>query len=317
MVGGGVLALALALGGCGGSHIAKTNPATSASLLETITLPGKTAPPVTIGDKNTPEQFVLGELYRQALVAKGFNVTLSRNIGPTEVTIKAMQSGTLDMYPEYIATWNSAVVGDSGPFASARDAYQTARRYALAHGFELLEPTPFSNTDAIGVTQVFASQNGLSTIADLAKIAQTLTLGAPPQFKNSQAGLVGIEQAYGVVPAAFKALDIGDEYQALDRGTVQAADVSSTDGQLQSGQYVLLRDPKNVFGFKHVAPVVTQKALLAEGPAFAATINTVSRLLTTDVMRQLNAAVDVSNDPARVAKEFLQNNGLLPLRGTG
>jgi osmoprotectant transport system substrate-binding protein len=312
-------ALALWLVSCGGDHrqaLAGVPPPVTATA--TAPLPGKDTPPVTIGDKNTPEQFVLGELYRQALAAKGFSVSLNRNIGPTEVTIKAMQTGTLDMYPEYVGTWNSAVAGDPGPYSSAKEAYQVARQWAIAHGFDLLAPTPFSNSDAIGVTQSFASQNGLQTISDLGKVQQTLTLGAPPQFQHSQSGLLGIEQAYGVVPASFKPLGIGDQYQALDKGSVQAADVSSTDGQLATGQYKLLQDPKHLFGFNNVAPVVTSKALLAEGPAFAATINTVSALLTTDVMRQLNAAVDISHkDPAGVAKQFLQDNGLVPLASTG
>jgi osmoprotectant transport system substrate-binding protein len=311
-------ALALWLVACGGHHNQATGAPPPATSVATTALPGKGLPPVTIGDKNTPEQFVLGELYRQALVAKGFNVTLNRNIGPTEVTIKAMQTGTLDMYPEYIGTWNSAVAGDPGSYRSAKEAYQVGRQWAIVHGFDLLAATPFSNTDAIGVTQAFASQNGLETISDLAKVQQTLTLGAPPQFQHSQSGLLGIEQAYGVVPATFKPLAIGDQYDALDKGLVQAADVSSTDGQLETGQYKLLRDPKRIFGFKNVAPVVTRKALLAQGPAFAATINTVSALLTTDVMRQLNAAVDISHkDPARVAKQFLQDNGLVPLASGG
>jgi osmoprotectant transport system substrate-binding protein len=312
-------ALALSLVACGGNHRAALTgsppPETSTAK---VLLPGERSPPITIGDKNTPEQFVLGELYRQALAAKGFNVNLNRNIGPTEVTIKAMQTGTLDMYPEYIGTWNSAVVGDPGQHASAKEAYRVAREWAVAHGFDLLEPTPFSNSDAIGVTQAFANQNGLQTISDLVQVQQTLTLGAPPQFQHSQSGLLGIEQAYGVVPANFKPLAIGDQYDALDKGMVQAADVSSTDGQLETGRYKLLGDPKHVFGFNNVAPVVTRKALLAEGPAFAATINTVSALLTTDVMRRLNAAVDISHkDPAGVAKQFLQDNGLVPLASGG
>ena len=52
--------------------------------------------------------------------------------------------------------------------------------------------------------------------------------------------------------------------------------------------------------------------VLAEGPAFATTIDRVSRLLTVAVMRRLNAAVDISHqDPAVVAKHFLQAHGLV------
>lgn len=298
------------------STTATSSTTGTTSTSTTASLPGTGKPPVTIGDKNYTEQFVLGELYLEALQANGFAVQLNQNIGPTDVTMQALTSGRLAMYPEYLNVFNSAVAGTTQTFASQSDAYQAAQRYALAHGLTLLDPTPFSDTDAIGVTVPYATQNGLKTISDLRGIAATLTLGAPPQFEQSPAGLVAIEQTYGVVPAAFKPLDIGSQFDALDKGLVQAADVKSTDGQLASGKYILLADPLNVFGWGNVIPVVSSKVLLAEGPEFAATINAVSALLTTAVIRQLNADVDVSQEkPDVVAKQFLQHNGLVPATG--
>ena len=43
--------------------------------------PGKGKPAVTIGTKDFTEEFILGELYEQALEAKGYNVNLKKNIG--------------------------------------------------------------------------------------------------------------------------------------------------------------------------------------------------------------------------------------------
>ncbi|MBV9357103.1 MAG: glycine/betaine ABC transporter substrate-binding protein, partial [Chloroflexi bacterium] len=170
---------------------------------------------------------------------------------------------------------------------------------------------PFSDTDALGVTLTYAVQNGLSTIGDLRKVAARLTVGGPPEFENSSTGLAGVEQVYGFAPAVFKALPFGDQYQALDKGTVQAADVNTTDGQLASDSYALLTDTSHVFGFGNVVPVATEKALKAEGPAFVSTINAVTALLTTPVMRQLNAAVALEHqDPATVAKQFLEAHHL-------
>jgi osmoprotectant transport system substrate-binding protein len=310
--------LAAGVGACGSSKSADapsgpTKTSSTSTNGSTPALPGTGKPLITIGDKNFTEQFVLGELYRQALTAQGYSVVLNRNIGPTEVTIPALESGRLDMYPEYLDTWDSAIAGYKRAFHSARGAYRAGQRYAVAHGLELLDPTPFSNTDAVGVTSTYAVANNLVSLTDLRRVAQTLTFGAPPQFEQSPAGLPAIEQAYGFVPTTFKPLDIGAQYQALDSGSVQAADVNTTDGQLLSGNYTLLRDPRHVFGWGNVVPVVSAKVLLAEGPAFEATIDRVSALLTTSVIRKLNAAVDVSNqDPAVVAKQFLQSRGVIP-----
>ncbi len=306
----GALAAAV-LSACGaGSHTATA--ATRSSTTQTAALPGTGKPQVTIGDKNFTEQFVLGELYYQALKAQGFSVLLDQNIGPTEVTIQALQTGRLSLYPEYIDTWDSAVAGFKGPFGSPGTAYRAGQHWARRYGFDLLHPTPFGDTDAIAVTFNYAVHNGLATIGDLSKVAASLTLGGPPQFQQTPDGLPALEQAYAFNPARFQPLAIGTQYQALDQGTIQAADVSTTDGQLITGNYALLGDPEHLFGWGNVVPVVPLKVLRAEGPAFAATINKVSALLSTPVIRQLNAAVDVSGEtPEVVAQQFLIAHGLV------
>jgi len=286
---------------------------TTTTTTQTVTLPGAGKPPVTIGDENTPEEFVLGQLYYQALKAQGFAVTLNQSIGPTQVIMQALATGQLAMYPEYLDNWDRDVASLTRPFLSRTDAYLAGQRYALAHGLQLLDTTPFGDTEAIAVTFDYAVENQLESIGDLTKVAGQLTLGGPPQFQQGPNGLPQIESTYAVTPATFKPLEIGAQYQALDQGTVQAAVVNTTDPQLLSGSYPLLSDPANVFGWGNVVPVASVHALAAEGPVFAATINRVSSLLTLSAMRELNAAVMINNeDPAVVAQQFLQAEGILP-----
>jgi osmoprotectant transport system substrate-binding protein len=308
---------ALALAGCGSKNHVVTTAPTRSTTTQTTTLPGVGKPPVTIGDKNYTEQFVLGELYYAALQSQGFSVLLNRNIGPTAVTVQALQKGQLGLYPEYLNTWNTTVAGIRRRFRTPRGAYLAAQRYALEHGMELLDPTPFSDTGAIAVTVAYGQQNQLQTIGDLRNVAQTLTLGVPPQFQQDPAGLPALERAYDFTPAGVKALEIGGQYQALDQNLVQAADVSTTDGALTTGNYTVLSDPRMVFGIGNVVPVVSAQVLNQEGPAFAATVNRVTALLTLPVIRELNASVDLSGeDPAGVAKRFLVDHGLIPPSST-
>jgi len=327
-------AAAVGLSGCGtGSHpaTAATTSTTTATATvaaaatttvtttvtttttATVTLPGAGKPPVTIGDENLTEQFVLGQLYYQALKAQGFQVTLNQNIGPTQVVMQALATGQLAMYPEYLDTWDTQVAGVPTPPKTRDDAYLAGLRYALKHGLQLLNPTPFSDTSAIAVSFYNAVENGLQSIPDLIKVSPQLTLGGPPQFQQSPTGLPAIQIAYGIVPSTFKPLEIGSQYQALDQGTVQAAVVNTTDPQLLSGAYPLLHDPDDIFGWGNVVPVASNRALDAEGPVFEATINRVSALLTLSAMRELNAAVVLyGQDPATVAQQFLQASGILP-----
>lgn len=308
---------ALSMSGCGGLNAqgktASGSTLTSTTAAATTPLPGVGRPPVTVGDKNFTEQFVLGELYAEALTAEGFTVQLNQDIGPVEVTIPALTSGRLDMYPEYLGTWDYAVAHHRGGFRNATEAYRAGQRYAAGRGLRLLDPTPFSDTDAIAVTLSYAQTNGLRSLRDLRNVATNLVMGGPPQFQQGRNGLPMVERVYGFAPASYTSLDIGSQYQNLDDGTIQAADVTTTDGALASGDYVVLNDPANAFGWGQVVPVVPAKVLAAEGPAFAATVNQVTALLTTNVIRWLNGQVDIAHrDPAGVAREFLETHGVIP-----
>ena len=100
-------------------------------------------------------------------------------------------------------------------------------------------------------------------------------------------------------------------YTLLDKGDVLAADVFTTDPQLLSSKYVQLSDPKNMFGFQHVAPVVDRDLVTENGARFTTTINKVSALLTVKAIAAMNRAVGVNKKPAaKVAAAFLKANGL-------
>lgn len=269
-------------------------------------------PAITVGDKNYAEQFVLGQLYAQALRAQGYSVNVNQNIGPTDVTVQALQSGALTVYPEYLNTFNTTVAGYRHGFGTLLDAYQGAQHYALAHGMQVLAPTPFADTPAIAVTVAYAAENRVRSIGDLDHLTAALTLGGPPQFAQGAPGLPALNDTYGFVPIGYRAMAVGDQYSALNNGAIQAAEVNSTDGQLATGDYAVLRDPRRVFGWGNVVPVVSAKAIAAEGPAFADTIQRVDDILTTDTIRQLNYAVSIAGqDPAAVARQFLQTHGLV------
>jgi osmoprotectant transport system substrate-binding protein len=276
-----------------------------------VALPGKGKPAFVLGDKNFTEEYVLGSLYQEALQAKGYNVVLKGNIGSSELIYKAMVHGQIQGYPEYTGTLLTAVAGITSPPKTAAAAYQQAKAYLQKHGYTMLEDTPFYDSDAIGTTKAYASAHHLSTISDLKALGSKVTLGGLPEFQTRAQGLVGLKKAYGISPT-FKPIASGLVYNALDSGQIDTADVFTTDPQLRSGKYVVLSDPKHVFGFQNVALIVKQSVLRQEGPAFATTVNAVSRLLTTQAIISMNAAVALDKQsPAAVAHAFLKANNLL------
>ena len=264
-----------------------------------------------MGAKNFTEQFILGELYSQALRSKGYTVKLKSNIGSSEIVDKALTSGQIDTYPEYTGVIATELAGAKDQPKSADATYQAAQKYESKRGFTILKPTPFFDADGLAVKPAYAKKNGLTTVADLSKVGK-FSYGAPPENRTRYQGLKGMQQAYGLKQVNFKPLAIGLQYTALDAGKIDVAAIFTTDAKLAGGKYTVLKDTKGIFGFQNVAPVVTKKVLAAEGPDFATTLNGVSAKLTNTAMQTMNAAVDIDKKkPADVAKTFLQANGLL------
>jgi osmoprotectant transport system substrate-binding protein len=303
--------LALVVAGCGGDDDSGGGGGGGETATQAADRPGQGKPPVTIGTKDFTEEFVLGELYSQALRAKGYTVNLKRNIGPTEIVDKALTSKRIDAYPEYTGITLAVVAKEDLPKTPERTASK-AQEFYEGRGQTVIGPTPFQDVDAIATTKAFATKNNLKSVADLAKLP-SFSLGARPEFKSRFTGLVGMRQEYGIDNARFRQLALGLQYQALDKGDVDSANVFSTDAQLASGKYTVLEDPKGIFGFQNVHFVINKdKYDQLGGQAFGDVIASVNKLLTNDAMQSMNSAVDIDKkDPKVVAAQFLRANGLV------
>jgi osmoprotectant transport system substrate-binding protein len=268
---------------------------------------------LTLGTKNFTEAFIVGELYKQALGARGYSVNLRKNIGSTEVIDRALTSGEIDAYPEYLGVALSVAARQEDVIKDDRATYDAAKRFYEGRGQTISAQTPFENVDAIATTTFAAQRAGLRTIADLREL-DSLTLGARPEFESRFQGLRGMEEVYGIRDARFRPFAIGAQYQALDAGDIDAANVFSTDGQLATGDYKVLADPERIFGVQHVALVIDRDKLDSlGGRRFMDVVDAVNRRLTTDDMIAMNRAVGISGqNEADVAARFLRENDLVP-----
>jgi osmoprotectant transport system substrate-binding protein len=267
---------------------------------------------LTLGTKNFTEAFIIGELYRQALRSQSINVKLRKDIGPTEVIDKELQRGAIDAYPEYLGVAVTVAAGQDDAGSTAEETYARAKEFYASRGQAISEQTAFENVDAIATTQYFAQRRGLATVGDLRRLPR-FTLGARPEFEQRRQGLAGMRDVYGLENVEFKEVPIGQQYRALDRNEIDAADVFTTDGQLASGSYKVLADTERVFGFQHVALVIDEKKLDELGGSdFMRIINDVNERLTTSAMIQMNRDVELDRqDPSIVAERFLRTAGLL------
>jgi osmoprotectant transport system substrate-binding protein len=310
-------ALVLSLAACGGDDedeaTATTEAATTEETTEEETTGDKGATTIVIGTKNFTEEFILGELYAQALEAKGYTVELKKNIGSTEIIDKALTSGEINFYPEYTGTALTVVHGSETSEESAEATYEAAKEAYEERGQTLLAMTPFSDSDALAMRSADAEAEGIEAIGDLKDFkGGAFKLGGQPEFKTRAQGLPGLEQNYGLTDITFVPFAGISPYEALDQKTVDVAAIFSTDPPLASGKYVVLEDTEAQFGFQNVAPVVDQEVVDALGDDFVETVDAVSEALTEEAIIAMNSAVAIDQQPeAEVAKQFLEENALL------
>ncbi|HVM57185.1 MAG TPA: glycine betaine ABC transporter substrate-binding protein [Gaiellaceae bacterium] len=268
------------------------------------------APPtIVIGTKNFPEQYVLGQLYKQALQGAGFKVSYKENIGSSELIDTAITSGKINFYPEYTGVIVLDLAKKPSP-KSAAATYEQAKAFEQTRGLTLLNATPFYDSDSFGMLTSTAKKLGVTTIGDMKKV-KSFSFAGYPECKTRITCLLGLEQIYGLKQVTFVPLASISVYTLLDQGKITAGDVFSTDPQLAGTKYTILQDTKHIFGFQNVAPVVNQKILASAGPKFAQVVNAVSAKLTLQAMIAMNKAVIVDKgSPAAVAAGFLKANNL-------
>jgi osmoprotectant transport system substrate-binding protein len=304
------VAVVMLLAACGSSSKSTSSSAAAGTSTASSSTGTASGGALTLGTKDFTEEFILGQLYKQALEAKGCKINYKENIGATEIIDKALTSGQIDAYPEYTGESVATVAKINKTVSSPAQEYALAKAFYAKRGQVMSDMTPFFDTDAIGVKKSFATKYGLVTVADLKKVPH-FTLGARPEFLNRQEGAAGMKSVYGVKNFTFKSLALGIQYQALDGGSVDAIDVFTTDPQLASGKYTVLKDPKNIFGFQNIALVVNKDKVNA-CPALLPTVNSLNKLLTTPAIIALNKAVAINKQSAAsVAKAFLQANHVI------
>ncbi|MCW2963430.1 MAG: Substrate-binding region of ABC-type glycine betaine transport system [Actinomycetia bacterium] len=266
---------------------------------------------VIIGTKNFPEEFILGQLYKQALEAKGFTVSYKENIGSTELIQTSLTSGKINFYPEYTGVIVQVVFHKPSSPKTAHATWELAKKLEAAKGYTVLNPTPFYDTDVVAVTNATAKKYGLKSIGDLKKVG-SFKFGGFPECKTRNTCFVGYTKQYGITNATFTPLAGISAYAALDAGSVLAADVFSTDPPLGKGsKYTVLADPKHVTGFQNVAPIVKTSVVTSLGSKFTSTVNAVSAKLSQNAIVAMNKAVIVDKQSAAtVAGAFLKANGL-------
>lgn len=300
----------LALAACGSntSPLSGSSAAPSGSASASASGSASGGGAVVVGSANFTESNVLGELYAQALKAKGVNASTKPNIGSREVYIKALQDKSISIVPEY--TGNLLAYFDKSATATSAAQIEAALPKAVGADLKVLKPSKAVDQDVYVVTKQYAAQNGLATLADLKKVATNATLGGPSELAGRPYGPKGLQAKYGVTFKAFKPYDSpAVKVKDLNGGKYQVGEFFSTDSAILVNGYVQLKDPKSMILPQNVVPLV--RSDVASNSTATGAINAVQAALTTADLATLDKKVDVDHEDAnQVAGEWLKAKGL-------
>ena len=258
---------------------------------------GYSGGPIIIGSQQYYSNEIIAELYAQMMEKTGLTVTRQYQIGQREVYLPELEAGKIHVIPEYggnLLEYYSKTSASGSPTATATPSrtasdttsIQDTLLRTLPHSLTVLNPAEATDQDSLAVTRATAQAHSLTSIADLASLGRPITIAANSEFATRPYGPKGLKAVYGVDASVTPVEDSGGPLtvKALTDGTVDVADIYSSDPAIGVKDLVILSDPQMLILPQNVTPLVS-----ASLPAIAATaINRVSALLTPDELRSLN-----------------------------
>lgn len=300
VLGAALIALSLVLGACGSGEDDEGGSNGG----------GEAKGKITVGSDSFPEAQIVGEMYAQVLENAGYDVEKRLDIQSREVRLPAMESGEIDVAPEYVASLLSVIDPEADLEGTVDEVAPRLQEALSDKGLEILEPSAAVDTNAFAVTQETADELGLTSVSDLTGKAEDLTLGAPAECPERPFCIPGLKKVYDVEFGEYKPLEYGAAtVQALNAGAIDVALIFSTDPLVGDNGLVVLEDDKNLQSADNIVALINSEEVPDDARSL---LNEVDAALTTEEITELNKRVAIDLEDAEdVAREFLEEKGLL------
>ncbi|WP_372503081.1 ABC transporter substrate-binding protein [Streptomyces rhizoryzae] len=276
---------------------------------------------LSIGSAGFTESELLAQMYAALLGHAGYP-TQVLTVGNRELYEPALESGQIDVVPEYAATfadWLNAK--DHGPTAApvaSPDLGATLaalRRLAAPRGLTVLPAGRAVDQNAFAVRAAYAAEHRLRTLSDLGRARLPVRLAAGDECVQRPFCAPGLRKTYGIDITAVDPKGVGTTpaKQAVQDGQDQMVLTTSTDATLDRFGLVVLADDRKLQNADYIVPVVNRAR--AGGARQVAALNRLNAVLTTQDLARLDEQVDSWRRlPADVAHRYLVAKGLLPRR---
>jgi osmoprotectant transport system substrate-binding protein len=290
-------------------------------LLSACSTGGSGKPTVKIGSDRFYEAQIVAELYAVALENAGYTVERNLGLGARAVTAAAIESGQIDLKPEYLGSGlgyydKTKTTGDPATNAAALQAILKGK----GGGISVLAWSPGQDTNAFVVRRETANQLKLSRMSDLAAVQDGLVWGLPPECETNPLCAGALKDGYGIAfpPKQLKLLAAcGSEIAtALQARQVDIGELCSTQPEISTMGFAVLADDKKTQPAENLAPLVRSDLLSklssTDRTAFTSLLDAVSAKLTTEALLALGVAHQVERkDIPVIARAFLRDNGLI------
>ncbi len=264
---------------------------------------------LTVGGKLDTEAQLLTKMYALLLRKQGFKVTEKAKLGTNDIVFNAINSGQIDLYPEFTATGLARL--KTNTTRNAQQDYQKVKQgYETNYKVTWLDPAPLNDTYGICTTKANAQKQNIQSISQLSSSASSKTIATPPDGNTDPSVLPALKPVYGFSFGNVKVLDAALTYNAVQQGQADYNVCYTTSSFIKQKDFVLLNDDKQAFPIYNPAPLVRQDTL-KKAPDIAKALNPLAPKLTTDVSIELQGEVTGGKSVTEVATTFLKQQGLL------
>jgi osmoprotectant transport system substrate-binding protein len=256
------------------------------------------------------ENQLVAEMYAQVLERAGYTVERSFDLRSREVSQSALESGQIDLKPEYVSSLLLFLDANAQVSSVPTDVARQAGERLRTKGITVLTPSPAQDTNQFVANARTAEEFNLTTLSSLAAVADRMTIGAPPECPIRPFCLTGLRDVYGILFEDFEPLDAGGPVTvaALKSDEVQIALMFSTDPSIEANGFIPLVDDQHLQDAENITPVIRTEKLNDEVRRL---LDGVSARLSSETVTQLVGKVVIDGqDVAAVAKAFLAANGL-------
>jgi osmoprotectant transport system substrate-binding protein len=267
---------------------------------------------IVVASFDFEESVILAELYATILGEHGYPVARFMSLGSREIVQPALQQGHVDLVPEYAGSAFEFLTFNGAQGAMGSDLRTRLESLLAPRGVEVLRFSQAQDKNAVVVTPTVAQEHQLRSISDLADVAPRFTLGGPPECPERPLCLIGLERVYSLEFDDFLPLAPGSAtLAALTGNEIDAGVMFSTDPNILTYDLTLLRDDRHLQPKENVVPVLRREVIDQHGAEVVDLIDSVSRKLTTVVLRSLNRQVALGEAPYDVAAGWLRTEGLI------